>query len=55
MAEPTMKDVLAAIAKLTDRVERDAATKADLAKLATKADIDTLRAEMNQRFDELAS
>lgn len=55
MADPTLKDVLDAIA----RVERNSATKADLAKLeakmATKGDLSSLDSKMDARFESLES
>ncbi len=53
MAEPTLTDVLEAIARL----ERNAATKSELAKLeskmATKSDLANLETKMDTRFDRL--
>ena len=53
MADPTLKDVLDAIA----RVERNAATKADLAKLeaklATKSELSNVESRMDARFDRI--
>jgi hypothetical protein len=62
MADPTLKELLEAIA----RIERNAATKSDLAAVATKSDLAKLEAKlatkgesahleskMNVRFDRL--